>query len=155
MGEQRAEAADTELAALDRLVGTWRLSGGAEGTVRYRWLEGGHFLIQDLDIEQGGHTIKGIEVIGRERPFGAEAPGPEIRSRVYDHEGNTLDYVYELHGDTLTIWGGEKGSPAYLRATFSADGTTFSGGWVWPGGGYEVTATRTGTTGAPTPARDR
>ena len=24
----------------------------------------------------------------------------------------TLDYVYEVDGDTLTIWGGEKGSPA-------------------------------------------
>jgi hypothetical protein len=79
MGEQRPGAADKKLAALDRLVGTWRLSGGAEGTIRYRWLEGGHFLIQDLDLEQGGHKIKGIEVIGRERPFGAQAPGPEIR----------------------------------------------------------------------------
>jgi hypothetical protein len=145
MREQRP---DTELAALDRLVGTWRLTGGAEGEISYRWLEGGHFLIQDLDLEQGGHKIKGIEVIGRERPFGAQAPGPEIRSRVYDHEGNTLDYVYELQGDTLTIWGGEKGSPAYMRATFSADGATFSGGWVWPGGGYEVTGTRVGATEA-------
>jgi hypothetical protein len=88
MGEQRPGAADKELAALDRLVGTWRLSGGAEGTIRYRW-------------------------------------------------------------------GGAKGSPAYLRARFSADGTSFSGGWVWPGGGYEVTGTRTGTTEAPAVEHDR
>src|SRR5215475_7851451 len=134
---------DAELVALGRLVGTWRVTGGAVGTVTYRWLEGGFFLIQELDLEQGGHRIKGIEVIGRERPFGAEKPGEDIKSRVYDHEGNTLDYVYELHGDTLTIWGGEKGSPAYMRATFSPDDNSFSGAWVWPGGGYESTATRT------------
>ena len=135
-------ARDAELAALDRLVGTWRVTGGAVGTVTYRWLEGGFFLLQEFDLEQGGHRVKGIEVIGRERPFGAEKPSEDIKSRVYDHEGNTLDYVYELQGDTLTIWGGERGSPAYMRATFSPDGTSFSGGWVWPGGGYETTATR-------------
>ena len=39
MGEQRPQVADKELAALDRLVGTWRLSGGAAGTIRYRWLK--------------------------------------------------------------------------------------------------------------------
>ena len=135
-------ARDAEVAALDRLVGTWRVTGGAVGTVTYRWLEGGFFLLQEFDLEQGGHRIKGIEVIGRERPFGAEKPSEDIKSRVYDHEGNTLDYVYELQGDTLTIWGGERGSPAYMRATFSPDGNSFSGGWVWPGGGYETTATR-------------
>jgi hypothetical protein len=135
-------ARDAEVAALDRLVGTWRVTGGAVGTVTYRWLEGGFFLLQEFDLEQGGHRVKGIEVIGRERPFGAEKPSEDIKSRVYDHEGNTLDYVYELQGDTLTIWGGERGSPAYMRATFSPDGTSFSGGWVWPGGGYETTATR-------------
>jgi hypothetical protein len=102
MGEQRPQVADKELAALDRLVGTWR-RGDAEGTIRYRWLEEGHFLIQDLDLEQGG----------------------------------------------------EKGSPACLRASFSADGTTFSGGWVWPGGGYEVTGTRIATTEAPAVEDDR
>jgi hypothetical protein len=33
-----------------------------------------------------------------------------------------------MDGDTLTIWGGVKGSPAYYRGQFSADGNT-SGGW--------------------------
>ncbi len=54
-----------------------------------------------------------------------------------------FDYVYELKGDTLTIWGGEKGSPAYYKGTCSDDGNTLSGAWVYPGGGeYESTATR-------------
>jgi hypothetical protein len=59
--------------------------------------------------------------------------------------GDTLDYVYEVEGDSLTIWGGERGSPAYYQGRFSDDGTTCSGAWVYPGGGgYESTMTRVG-----------
>jgi hypothetical protein len=140
-GQPPGPAAD--LRALDRLVGTWNVTGGANGTVTYEWLEGGFFLLQHVDFEQEGQRVKGLEVIGHERPFGAEEPGPDLKSRFYDSLGNTLDYVYELEGDTLTIWGGERGSPAYYRATFSADGNTCAGAWVYPGGGgYESTMTR-------------
>ena len=125
-----------------RLLGAWRVTGGAEGTIRYEWMEGGFFLIQHVEFEQYGQQIKGMELIGHLRPFG-EPPSPDIRSRFYDTTGDTLDYVYELDGDTLTIWGGEKGSPAYFRGTFSADGDTLTGGWVYPGGGgYQSTSTR-------------
>jgi hypothetical protein len=56
---------------------------------------------------------------------------------------STLDYVYELEGDTLTVWGGEKGSPAYYKGRFSEDGNTIMGVWTYPGGGgYESTSTR-------------
>lgn len=131
-----------DLKPFDRLIGTWRVTGGAEGTVRYAWLEGGFFLVQHIDLVQHGQTICGIEIIGHLRPFGGEESS-EIRSRYYDSMGNTFDYVYELDGDALTIWGGEKGSPAYYRATFGADGNTLTGGWTYPdGGGYETTSTR-------------
>ena len=122
----------------DRLVGTWEVSGGVQGQVRYEWMEGGFFLMQHVDLGDN----KGLEIIGHLRPFG-EAPSPDIKSRYYGSMGETYDYVYELEGDTLTIWGGEKGSPAYYRGTFSADGNTLSGGWTYPGGGgYESTSTR-------------
>jgi hypothetical protein len=125
----------------ERMVGRSRLSGGVEGTVRFEWMEGGYFLIQHVDLVQHGRAIRGIEIIGHLRPFG-EPPSEEIRSRFYDNQGNTLDYVYELEGDTLTVWGGEKGSPAYMKATIDPDGNTH-GEWVYPGGGgYEFTATR-------------
>ena len=131
-----------DLKKLDRLVGTWEMSGGVQGRVTYEWMEGGFFLIQHVDLEQYGQKIKGIEIIGHERPFGSE-PSEEIKSRFYSSSGDTLDYVYELEGDTLTIWGGEKGSPAYYRGTFSEDGNTLSGAWHYPGGGgYEATSTR-------------
>ncbi|MBZ0320643.1 MAG: hypothetical protein K8L91_29795 [Anaerolineae bacterium] len=131
-----------DMQALNRLVGTWQLSGEAVGQVRYEWMPGGFFLIQHVEINHGGHTINGMEVIGHERLFGAEDSSPDIKSRFYDSEGNTLDYVYEIEGDTLTIWGGAKGSPAFYRGTFSADGNSVSGGWQWPGGGYSTTMTR-------------
>jgi hypothetical protein len=64
---------------------------------------------------------------------------PRKSSRKENH--NTLDYVYELEGDALKIWAGEKGSPAYYEGTFGGD--TLSGEWVYPGGGgYTSTATR-------------
>jgi hypothetical protein len=130
-----------DLKNMDRLVGTWEMSGEVQGKVAFEWMEGAFFLIQHVDLEHHGHKIKGIEIIGHERPFGSE-PSETIKSRFYSNTGDTLDYVYELEGDTLTIWGGEKGSPAYAKGTFGEDGNTCSGEWVYPGGGYRFTMTR-------------
>jgi hypothetical protein len=117
------------------------MSGDTEGTISFEWMEGGFFIIQHVDLDQYGHRVKGMEIIGHEKKFGEE-PSEEIKSRFYDSTGDTLDYVYEMEGDTLTIWAGEKGSPAYYRGEFSDDGNTLTGQWVWPGGGYASTATR-------------
>ncbi len=126
----------------ERLLGSWEVSGGARGRVTFEWMEGNFFLIQRVELEQYGQRITGLEVIGHERPFGAE-PSEEIKSRFYSNTGDTLDYVYELEGDTLKIWAGEKGSPAYYEGTFGDDGDILSGAWVYPGGGgYEATSTR-------------
>jgi hypothetical protein len=128
----------------ERLVGTWEMSGEVSGTVTYEWMEGGFFLVQHVDLEQYGQRITGLEIIGHEKPFGSE-PSEEIKSRFYSNTGDTLDYVYELEGDTLTIWGGERGSPAYAKSQFSEDGKSGSGEWVYPGGGgYRFTMTRAG-----------
>ena len=45
---------DPVMQDLDRLVGTWAVSGGAEGQVTYEWLEGRFFLIQRVDLDQFG-----------------------------------------------------------------------------------------------------
>ena len=135
-------APDPDLKSLDRLVGTWHLSGETAGRVTYEWMDGGFFLLQHVDFDHDGNGIKGLEVIGHLRLFG-EAPSKDIKSRFYSSTGDTLDYVYELEGDTLMIWGGEKGSPAYYKGTFSPDGNTCTGAWVFPGGGgYSSTMTR-------------
>ena len=139
---QSSREPNPDMKHLDRFVGTWKVSGGARGTASFEWMEGGFFLVQHVDLEQYGQKIKGIEIIGHVQEFGAE-PSEDIRSRFYDNLGNTLDYVYELDGNALTIWGGKKGSPAHFQGTFSDDGNTVTGDWVYPGGGgYESTMTR-------------
>jgi hypothetical protein len=135
-----------DLRPRNRLVGTWAVSDPSgqqaiRGTVSYEWMEGHFFLFQHVNLDRGGRPIKGLEIIGHEQPFGGE-PSADIKSRYYDNEGNTFEYVYELEGDTLTIWGGAKGSPAYYRGTFSPDGNTNTGAWVYPGGGYASSMTR-------------
>jgi len=138
---QRAESA-WDISSLDRLIGTWRISGGASGNIRFERLEGDFFLIQHVELEYGGRKIKGIELIGHLQ-FPGEKPSQEIRSRFYSFlDGLTLDYVYEMEGDRLQIWFGPKGSNNYFLGHFSADGNSFQGAWKWPSGGYEVKATR-------------
>ena len=145
-GHQQPVEPAPDLRSLGRLVGEWEVSGDyVRGTSRYEWMEGGFFLLQRYDFETpDGQKIVGLEVIGHERPFGAE-PGEDIKARAYSNTGDTLDYVYELEGDTLTIWGGEKGSSAYFEGEFSGDGNTLAGAWHYPGGGgYEATSRRVG-----------
>jgi hypothetical protein len=95
---QQPPQPNPDLKNLDILVGMWGMSGDVQGQVTFEWMEGGFFLIQRVDLGQkDGQRIKGIEIIGHERPFGAE-PSEDIRSRFYSNMGDTLDYVYELEG---------------------------------------------------------
>jgi hypothetical protein len=144
-GYQGAAEPAADLKALDKLVGTWELSGDVGGMVTYEWMKGGFFLIQRVNmVQEHGQETTGIEIIGHERGMGAE-PSADIKSRFYSDSGDTLDYVYELEGDTLTIWFGERGSPAYYEGTLSADGRQLVGAWHYPGGGgYQAISTRIG-----------
>jgi hypothetical protein len=137
--QQQPPKPNPDLRPLDRLVGTSKISGGVQGQVTYEWMEGGFFLMQHVAL--GG--VKGLEIIGHLQPFGQE-PSEDIKSRYYDYyAGYTFDYVYQLVGNTLTVWGGEKGSPGYYKGTFSEGGNTLTGTWAYPdGAGYESTATR-------------
>jgi hypothetical protein len=141
-GDLQPSQPNPDLQTLSRLIGTWKVSGEAEGTVTYEWTDGGFFLLQHVEL--GGN--RGPEVIGHERKYGEE-PSADIRSRYYGFsEGETLDYTYEILGDTLTIWSGERGSPAYYEGTFSDDGNTLTGAWHYPGGGgYTTVSTRAAT----------
>lgn len=137
-------APSPDLKRLNALVGRWQVSGGTQGEIRYEWMEGGFFLIQHINMMSSGRPVKGIEIIGHLQLFG-EAPSADIVSRYYGSSGETFDYVYEMEGNTLTIWGGVRGSPAYYKGTLSPDGNTLTGEWVYPGGGgYQSTAVRIG-----------
>jgi|SRR5215211_1973179 len=125
----------------DRLVGTWKVSGEAEGETTWEWMEGGFFLIQRGWSRREGGEQKYLQIIGHDRMPGSE-PADAITGRLYTDRGDTLAYVCELHNDTMTIWLGEKGSAAVYTGTFSADGNTIEGAWEWPGGGYKEKMTR-------------
>jgi hypothetical protein len=132
-----------DLMSLDRLVGTWVVSGEAEGTTVYEWTEGGFFLLQHVDL--GGN--KGLEVIGHEHRYG-EDPSADIRSRYYGFsEGETLDYTYEIKDDTLTIWRAS-GTPRLTTKAGSARMATRS---PVPGTIRAAVATRLCRPGPPAP----
>jgi hypothetical protein len=131
------------LKCLERLVGYWKVTGPEiDGEVSFEWMDGGFFLIQRFDLVHNGRNIKGMEIIGYTKEFFAESPSEHLKSRIYDNHGNTFDYTYEVDEKSLTIWGGEKGSLAYYKGTWSEDDSTNSGRWVYPGGGYESNMTR-------------
>jgi hypothetical protein len=134
----RPASPNPDLKSLERLIGTWSVSGESQGTVRYEWVEGGFFVFQHVELD----GTKGLEIIGHEQKYG-EGPSADIRSRYYGFSsGETLEYTYELVGDTLTIWSGERGSPAYYQGTFTND-DTLTGAWHYPGGGgYKTVSTR-------------
>jgi hypothetical protein len=127
---------------LDRLVGTWRMTGGTEGRLTYEWMDGGFFLIARGDINQQGQRLKHIEIIGYQHPVEATGPANVLTSRLFTSTGNTLDYTHEVDDETVESWYGEKGSTFSMKARWSSDRNSLTGEWTWPGGGYAFTLTR-------------
>jgi hypothetical protein len=131
-----------ELRKLDRLLGKWKVSGpDVNGEVEYEWMEGGFFLIQHVELDAFGREIKGVEYIGFDEDTGT------LRSHFMDNQGSNFTYTWDLDGDELRIWFGEKGSDNFFRGTFDSSGDSYSGRWRWPEpgggtGGYEATLTR-------------
>lgn len=145
----RAPQRHESLDALDVLVGDWRvegrdLDGGSpsSSSLTRRWMPGGHFLIQETRSEAEAHPS--VEYIGydharheiRSMLFGAEGPGPFCSF--------ALEYVWDLDDGRLTIWHGDRGSPARFVGDVDGLAGTVTGRWEWPGGGYLATATRVG-----------
>lgn len=126
-------------------VGVARLGSGVDrGDRGLELVRAGRAAVPDA-IDEGGALIDHFAVppCGVLLGQGYQFTGGDVASRYYDSVGNTFDYVYELTGDTLTIWAGAKDSPAYYRGTFDTHGTTVTGEWVYPGGGG-YTSTMTG-----------
>ena len=135
--EPTADSRRAALHTLDRLVGAWAVDGpGTSGTVRYAWFEGDAFLVQTIDLVANGEVTRGVEYIGW------DPQSQTLRSHFFGNSGEVLEYTHDLTGDTLIIWFGGTDSPAKFVGTFDADGNRNTGGWQWPGGGYESNMTR-------------
>lgn len=140
--QTKQQTPNPDLKNFEKLIGTWKVTGELQGTNTFEWAEGGFFLIQRFDFEKDGHPIKGIEIIGHEKNFLGESSA-EIKTRVYSFtDGMTLDYVYEMTDEGLTIWMEKKGSNGFMKGVFSDDDNTLNIEWTYPGGGYTATATR-------------
>ena len=126
-----------ELRQLEPLVGRWTVSGPyLNGMIGFEWMEGGFFLVQNVDARTPERKIKGVEYIGFEEDT------QTLRSHYLDTNGSNFTYTWELDGGRIRIWFGDKDSDNLFDGHFSEDGNSYSGRWRWPGGGYEATMTR-------------
>jgi hypothetical protein len=131
-----------ELRKLDPLIGRWRIEGpDVKGEVTYEWMEGGFFFIQHYDLVNFGSHHKGIEYAGWDEDTGT------IRSRLMGTDGSRFTYTYQLDGNVLLYWFGEKNSPLYSRSVLAPDGRSMEGRWYLPtekdpGFGYDFRVTR-------------
>jgi hypothetical protein len=98
------------LRQLDVLVGSWEASGPfLNGSIRFEWMEGGFFLIQHVDGRTPDRAVRGIEYIG----FDEETQ--TLRSHYMDVHGSNFAYTWEVGGDNVRIWFGDKGSETSSR----------------------------------------
>jgi hypothetical protein len=95
------------------------------GRATYRWLEGGFFLQQDIELDFAGTVeIKSHELIGYD---------PETKafsSLVFSNlSPSPLPYTWDVQGRNVTISVSYGPLEATFTGAFSEDGDSFSGGW--------------------------
>ena len=117
---------------LDSFVGTWSMEGhlvgsnenNITGQASYRWLPGGFFLEQRIELNFMGMEIHSLELIGYD---------PEtdtFPSTVYSNLSPTpLPYRWEVDDDAVTISVSYGPLNATIRGKFSQGGKSFLGSW--------------------------
>jgi hypothetical protein len=151
--ETQAPTPDPALHRLDPLVGDWTMTGHLVGSseenivgrASFRWLPGGFFLQQDIEIDFAGQfQVRSHELIGYDAETGAFA------SLVYSNLSPApLPYTWDLRDNTLQISVSHGPLDATFEGTIAEDGSAFSGGWrPRPGAdetinvAYDVTGSR-------------
>jgi hypothetical protein len=123
---------DPALKRLDRFVGSWSMEGhlvgssesNIKGRTSYRWLPGGFFLEQRVELDFMGLKIDSLELIGYD-PESETFP-----STVYSNISPLpLPYRWEVDGDTVKISVSYGPIDATFTGAFGEDGQTFGGGW--------------------------
>jgi hypothetical protein len=130
--EAQAPRPDPALKRLDRFVGTWEMEGhllgsddpSINGRATYRWLPGGFFLEQDIELDFMGLMISSHELIGYD---------PEtdtFPSTVFSNMSPApLPYRWQVEGDDVTITVTYGPLDATFTGRFEESGERFSGGW--------------------------
>jgi hypothetical protein len=122
---------DPALKRFDRFIGSWAMEGhlvdsdetNIRGTATYRWLPGGFFLEQHVQLDFIGLEIESLELIGYD---------PEtdtFPSTVYSNLSPVpLPYRWDVQGDSVTITVSYGPLDSTFTGSWREDGT-FSGGW--------------------------
>jgi hypothetical protein len=119
---------DRALKRLEKLIGTWRLSGRSldsehaniRGRVKIEWLQGGFFMAQRGWIRLGSSRIHCLEIIGY------DSQTKIFPSYVYsDLSGVPSRYHWDVRGDVVKHWT----NGARYVGRFSEDGSRLIGGW--------------------------
>ena len=123
---------DPALKRLDRFVGTWTMEGHLVGSTEYnisgqatfRWLPGGFFLEQRVELDFMGIKIDSQELIG------CDPETETFPSTVYSNLSPTpLPYRWDVRDGNVTISVSYGPLDAMFTGAFSEDGDSFSGGW--------------------------
>jgi pimeloyl-ACP methyl ester carboxylesterase len=122
---------DPALERLNRFVGRWSMEGNLVGSdeknirgeTTFRWLPGGFFLEQQVQIDFMGMQIDSTELIGYDPETGT------FPSTVYSNLSPTpLPYRWEVDGDDVTITVQHGPLDSTFTGAWREDGT-FEGGW--------------------------
>ena len=141
-------APDLALKRLEKLVGTWNMTGrtldsdvdNITGWNTFEWLPGGFFLKSFGEINFKGDLIQSLEMIGYD-PSTQTFP-----SSVYSNmDGRALPYSWDVQDNSIR----HSDASSQYTGTFSEDGKTLSGGWrpkqgekESPGSAYDAVMTR-------------
>ncbi len=122
---------DPSLRRLDRLVGRWSMEGNVVGSdetnirgeTAFRWLPGGFFLEQHVQLDFMGLAIDSLELIGY------DAATDAFPSTVFSNlSPSPLPYRWQVKGDEVTITVSYGPLDATFTGAWREDGT-FAGGW--------------------------
>ena len=126
---------DDSLAALEPLVGSWRMAPDfenlppADARVTFEWLPGKRFLIERWEIPEIPEAPDGIAIIGAD-----PASDGGYLQHYFDSRGVARVYRMSLTDGTWKLWRDEADfSPLdfaqRFSGTFSDDGRTIAGAW--------------------------
>jgi hypothetical protein len=120
------------LKRLDRFVGTWSMEGhlvgsdenNIKGRVNYRWLPGGFFMEEHIELDFMGMSIDSLDLIGYDPDTNT------FPTTVFSNLSPTpLPYTWEVEGDAVKITVSYGPLDATFEGAFSEGDQRFGGGW--------------------------
>ena len=122
------ETPDPALGRLERLVGTWKLTGrtlsspedNITGWTTFEWMPRKFFLKAVGEITFQGSRMQSLEIIAYD-PERKTFPASVYSSM----SGNVFSYEWDIQGNTVI----HSGLGATYTGTFSEDGKMLIGGW--------------------------